>query len=256
MSVGVCELQHLPFAVGVAHGRRCCAPASSCSTRDRGELRRRRARRAAACRGRAAERARPAASSSVTPIVARRRRQRLQQEARGLRRAVDGDAARPRALRRPRRSRPSGGSSPRSSGRSRNSDERLARDRRRTPSPARARAGGDAGVDVRIDAARLDLARAVLADLGDAQQPRLPAAVERQTTSPGSSASAARRQREAAPARAPPRLSNSQVSAMRVAPARRSSTSGSRPAPTRPLRAGEAARLGDRLAIVAARPTM
>ena len=108
--------------------------------------------------------------SRVTPVTAGRDGHRLQEEVGGFRRAVEGDGAGPGAL--------GGGdvAGMRGLGAAQQRQieeqhERLADDDGRT---ARRRAQGrrGAGVDLRIDAARLDVAGAVLADLGDAQQAR------------------------------------------------------------------------------------
>ena len=98
--------------------------------------------------------------------------------------------------------------------------------------------------------ARLDLALAVLADLGDAQQTRVAVRRRALTTSPGSSASRLGGSVKLARSRAA-QVSNSQVSAIsRLASVEHERQVG---LATRPLAPVEAARLGDRLLIVAAR---
>ena len=109
--------------------------------------------------------------------------------------------------------------------------ERLADDDGRAAG-RRAQGRRGAGVDLRIDAARLDVAGAVLADLGDAQQARA-AVAAKATMSPGSSARREGDSAKAARSRAA-QASNSQTSAI-CAACSASSTSGRSATATRPL---------------------
>ena len=136
----------------------------------------------------------PAGSgSSVTPVTAGREHHRLELEAGVLRRAIDGDGAGPGVLR---------GGDVAGGGRLvaaqqrqvEEHDERLAGD----DGDAAARAAGGAGgvgIDIGVEAAGLDVARAVLADLGDAQQARAAVGGEGDDIA-GLQREAARRQRE------------------------------------------------------------
>ena len=115
--------------------------------------------------------------SRVTPVTVGCHRHRLQQEVGGFRRAVEGDRARPWTL--------GGGdvAGMRRLGAAQQRQvqeqhERLADDDGRAAG-RRAQGRRGAGVYLGIDAARLDVAGAVLADLGDAQQARAAVGCER-----------------------------------------------------------------------------
>ena len=161
----------------------------------------------------------------------RRRRQSLEQEARAFRRAVEGDGARPRVL---------GGGDIAGVGRLVAAQQRQVEEERQRladdddrAARRRAHRRRGAGVDVGIEAARLDVAVAVLADLGDAQQARAAVDGERDERRPararGGSAAARRRH-----ARAPPRPRTARSRPSRAA-CSGSSTSGRSATAMRPL---------------------
>ena len=122
-----------------------------------------------------------------------RQHHRLELEARVLRRAVDGDGAGPGGLR--GRDVAGGGRLVAAQQRQvEEHDEGLAGDDADAPPWPRAPPRG-VGVDIGVEAAGLDVARAVLADLGDAQQARAAVGGKRDDIA-GLQRQAARRQRE------------------------------------------------------------